>query len=149
MSDRPAKKPSRRAGDRWRILVHQILPGGKYGDSHHVASDKTLGGGDGRDYSVEADGQTFWSRHVEIPGTEFDELVIGRWIHLEQMDAGRWWMNVGGVTLWVHADRNGRPKSVSVYGPQDYATPEPGCEYHLTWSDPPDRNELRQGAVKA
>lgn len=125
----------RRAGARWRILAHTIEPGGRYGDSHHVASDRRMGGGTGEDTSVEVDGRTFWSRHLELPGTEFDELVIGRWIHLEQMDTGRWWMNIGGVTIWVDADRDGRPKAVSVFGPEDYAHPEPGCEYRLAWSD--------------
>ena len=45
-------------------------------------------------------------------GTEFDELVVGRWFHVEAMDATVWWMDVGGVVLNVTVDRDGRPKRV-------------------------------------
>lgn len=97
----------RRAGSPWRVLAH-----GKF---------------DGK-YSNEA-------HNVEIPNTEFDELVVGKWIHIEQMDTGKWWMNIGGVTVWVKADRDGNPLSVSVYGPGDYADPVDGCSYSLTWPE--------------
>lgn len=70
-----------------------------------------------------------------VPGTEFDELVVGSWLHVEQMGAGRWWMNIGGVTVWVDADRDGRPKRVSVHGPLDYDGPRDGCTYDCTWTD--------------
>jgi hypothetical protein len=33
------------------------------------------------------------------------------------MDAGRWWMNIGGVTIWIAADRDGRPRNVAITGP--------------------------------
>jgi len=72
--------------------------------------------------------------HV-LPGSaEFDELVVGQWLHVEAQDATRWWMNVGGVTVWVTVDRDGRAKKVTVYGPGDYARPVPGCEYDVDWS---------------
>lgn len=72
-------------------------------------------------------------------GSEFDELVISRWFHLEQMDASTWWMNVGGVTVWVRADgRNGRPSSVAVYGPNDYDLPVAGCDYKCVWTEAAD-----------
>jgi hypothetical protein len=80
----------RTAGSRWRLLAHERFPGKKMSGQAH---------------------------HIEIPGTEFDELAVGRWCHIEQMDVGRWWMNIGGVTLWVDADRDGRAKSVTVFGP--------------------------------
>jgi hypothetical protein len=76
-------------------------------------------------------------RHDEYGPNEFDELVVGKWLHVEQMDSGRWWMNVGGVTIWLHADRDGRPTHVTVYGPLDYAHPEPGCKYECAWTDSP------------
>lgn len=126
----------RRAGGRWRILAHEILPGRFTGDSHHVTSDRRFGGGDGQDTSVELDGRTYWSRHIELPGTELDELVVGSWIHLEQMDTGTWWANVCGVALWVKSDRDGKPVSISVHGPGDEQPAEPGCVYHLNWSEP-------------
>jgi hypothetical protein len=96
----------RRAGSQWRLLAH--------------------GDFDGK-FSNEAHG-------VEIPGTEFDELVVGKWIHIEQMDTGHWWMDIGGVTVRVKADRDGRPLSVAVYGPGDYADAVDGCSYSLTWN---------------
>jgi hypothetical protein len=95
--------------------------------AHHVANDRTFGGGDGAD--------TEWSRHLELPGTEFDELVVGRWIHIEQMDTTQWWMNIGGLTVWVKADRDGNPKHVTVYGPKDYDAPVEGCAYELCWTE--------------
>lgn len=109
-------------------------PAGRSGDSWHVSSDRRLGGGDGQDTSIEDGGRTYHSRHIELPGTDFDELVVGRFLHLEQMDVGTWWANICGVTLWIRADRDGKPVSISVSGPGDYANAEPGCEYRLEWS---------------
>ena len=97
------------------------------GVSHHVAHDATFGGGDGSD--------TQWSKHTVLPNTDFDELVVGSWIHIEQMDTGRWWMNIGGVTVWVTADRDGKPTSVTVFGPKDYDAPVDGCRYEYAWTE--------------
>lgn len=72
---------------------------------------------------------------LEVPGTVFDELVVGKWIHIEQMDTNRWWMNIGGVTVWVTASRDGKPVKVSVYGPNDYDEPVDGCTYEVAWSE--------------
>ena len=72
--------------------------------------------------------------YTVLEGTEFDEMVIGRWIHLEQQDAGEWWMSIGGVVVNVTADRDGRPRRVDVYGPGDYDGPAEGCAYSVTWS---------------
>lgn len=99
----------RRAGGRWRLLAHEALPHGASGQAHHV----------------------------EIPGTEFDELVVGAWLHVEQMGSGSWWMAVGGVTVHVRADRDGRPKHVMVHGPGDYDDPAEGCSYKLVWRERP------------
>jgi len=44
---------------------------------------------------------------------ELNELVVGSWLHVEQMDTGSWWMDVGGLTVNVRADRHGRPLRVS------------------------------------
>jgi hypothetical protein len=73
-------------------------------------------------------------RHHHLPGTEFDELVVGKWLHVEQMNTGVWWMNVGGVTLTVKVDRDGRPQRVTTFGPGSYAGPVEGVEYELVWS---------------
>jgi hypothetical protein len=121
-------RPVRRAGSRWRILVHEWRgakhPGQPlYGHSYHVGSDPRQA----------EDGEHVTSTTLE--GTEFDELVVGRWIHLEQFDAGRWYVSIGGVFINITADRDGRPKVIDVYGPGDYDDPVEGCRYALTWSD--------------
>jgi hypothetical protein len=102
------RRPLRRAGARWRIKVDE--PGVR-----SYAATSGLGHAGGSPHDSDARQTVVWGN------TEFDELVIGQWIHLEQMDTGSWWMNIGGVTLWVRADRDGRPISVDVYGPGDYA----------------------------
>jgi hypothetical protein len=45
----------------------------------------------------------------------FDELVIDRWFHIEQMDNRVWWMRVGNSevgdwVLWVTIGKDGRAK---------------------------------------
>lgn len=111
----------RRAGGRWRLLVHGWVGGTqKYGTAHHVQPTP------GRDDEG--------SRVHVLPGTEFDELVVGSWLHVEQMDTGRWWVNVGGVTVLVDVDRDGRPRRVNVYGPGDYDDTVEGCTYGSVWS---------------
>ena len=127
----------RRAGSRWRILVHEISGERR---AHDVTSDprsparhaETLK----RLAAMRPDlpPPPDLTSHVVLEGTEFDELVIGRWIHLEQMDTGRWWCNFGGVTINITADRDGRPKVVDVSGPGDYGEAVEGCRYSLTWS---------------
>lgn len=112
-------KKLRRAGSPWRLLVHE-----PDGISHHVTDQP------GRD-------DTEFSRTHHLPGTEFDELVVGNWLHLEQLDAHLWWMNIGGVTIHVRADRDGKPTRVSVHGPLDYVgETTPGVSYECTWTDP-------------
>ena len=60
--------------------------------------------------------------------------MVGRWLWAEQMDAGVWHIVIGGVVVMVRADRDGRPKRVSVHGPGDYDGPVEGCEYEVTWT---------------
>jgi hypothetical protein len=137
----------RRAGSPWRILVHRSEPYGGSGDSYHVASDKKFGGGTGEDRSVEADGVTYWARYTEIPGTEFDEIVVGKWLHIEQMDTGYWWGDVGGVTIHVRADRDGNPKHVTVHGPDRWAPAVLGCGYSLDWAGKSGGVDMTRGAL--
>lgn len=112
----------RRAGGRWRLLAHEWVgaqpDGTTYGTAHHVTNDPT-----DRDCGPHS------ITHTLPVSTEFDELVVGQWLHVEQMSTGVWWMNVGGVTLWVTADRDGRAKSVTVYPAGEYDDPVPGCTY--------------------
>ena len=122
----------RRAGARWRLLVHE-KDGSK---SHHVlpkpltyprSFTKAM-----REKSEEI--RAKYSTETILPDTIFDELVVDHWCHIEQMDTYDWWVNVGGVTVNVTVDRDGRPRRVNVYGPNDYDAPREGCEYRCTWS---------------
>lgn len=145
-----APKRVRRAGARWRLLVHTVLGGGQgYGTAHDLRNYpreaiRPLGYTDteyaehrakvaARHAESIAMG---WAKDHDLTGTEFDELVVGRFFHIEQMDTGYWWMNIGGVTVHVKADRDGRPKHLVVHGPDDYASKVPGCSYELVWSKP-------------
>lgn len=128
----------RRAGSPWRILVHERGGGRK---SYDVSNDPAAPARQAetiRQVNEIRPGMDPFEDTTSVTvleGTEFDELVIGRWIHLEQMDTRRWWINVGGVTINVRADRDGRPKRIDVFGPGDYADPEKGCTYEVTWND--------------
>lgn len=118
-------RPLRRAGAVWRVLVHHHPTDAVASDmAFHVQSDRVRDRDD-----------TEHSKTMVLPHTEFDELVVGKGlIHIEAMDNGVWWMTVGGVVLWVTADRAGRPTSVTVYGPGDYDDPMEDVKYELTWS---------------
>lgn len=43
---------------------------------------------------------------VENEGV-LDEVVIDRWLHLEQMDENEWWMRVGDARIWIRIDAGG------------------------------------------
>jgi len=87
-------KYARRAGGRWRLQAHRLtrrggmFPGGMYGEAIGI---------DASDFGP----------------NEFDELVVGSWLHVEQMGTGSWWMDIGGLTVNVQVDRDGRPLRVS------------------------------------
>lgn len=121
--------PPRRAGSPWRLLVHEWVGakgnGVNYGRSHSVSNNP----------NADRHPDNHMSPTV-LEGTEFDELVVGRWLHVEQTGTGSWWVNVGGVTVNITADRDGRPKRVVVSGPEDMAGPVDGCVYVLDWSGP-------------
>lgn len=130
----------RRAGALWRLLVHRHENDGPYSDmAYNVQSDRIPPSGDGPH-----------SKTTVLDRTEFDELVVGSFAHIEQKDTGTWWANFCGVTLWVRADRDGKPLSISVYGPLDYGVPVEGCKYSLSWDGeefrdrtyPPERPEV-------
>lgn len=116
------RRPIRRAGSRWRILAWAMGPDGKSGKGYSVGS------------VVAANADSDERRDLALPGTDLDEVVIGSFFHLEQMDTGLWWISIGGVTVHVKADRDGKPIRVTVDGPNDYDEPVPGCRYELRWS---------------
>ena len=121
----------RRAGSPWRLLVHEWTgrsPGrreGGYGIAHRVTNEPGFGGIPAEDGG--------WSRTHVLPGTEFDEIVVGRFLYAEQMDVGTWHVDVAGVVLWVTVDRDGRARQVTTYGPGCYGERVPGCEYAMAW----------------
>ena len=43
---------------------------------------------------------------IQFP-SQFDELVVDRWLHIEQMDSRAWWMQIGDHTLWVKVNADG------------------------------------------
>jgi len=111
----------RTGGGRWRILVHERLKRHSpdevaYGTAHSIGSSAKMAG--------KKRGHV---RPVILPGTEFDELVVGHWLHIEQQCSTVWWMNVAGVNINVTVDRDGQPKYVTV----DEADPGdwPDCAY--------------------
>lgn len=58
-----------------------------------------------------------------LAGTEFDELVVGSAIHIEQLDASLWYVDIGGLSMDVTIDRDGKPRKVFVREPE----PVEGC----------------------
>lgn len=128
-------KRLRTAGSKWRVKVHGDRDeAGMFNMSHHIAHDRDFGSGRKGGYdrlrrefpSIVEHGQAH-----EFPGTEFDELVVGQFLHIEQMDTGYWWGSIGGVVIHVKADRDGRPKVVTVHMPGMWDDAVPGCEYVL------------------
>jgi hypothetical protein len=109
----------RTPGSRWRLLVHERFPrrqpdGLLYGTAHSIGSSRELAGDDGPHRKAQV-----------LEGTEFDELVVGGWLHIEQQDATTWWMDVAGIMICVRADRDGKPVSVLVEPGEEH----PGCTY--------------------
>lgn len=92
--------------------------------AYHVQSDRG-----------EAVEDTEWSTTTVLPFTEFDELAVGGFIHIEQMDTGLWWMSIAGVVIWVTVDRDGRPTQVSGCSPGVDSDPVEGCRY--LWDEEP------------
>lgn len=118
------RRPLRRAGAVWRLLVHRHPTDGPKSDmAYSVQSDRVRGRDD-----------TEHSSTTVLERTEFDELVVGRWCHIEAMATGVWWMNIAGIVITVTADRDGKPTLVRVTGPGDDDDPVDGCEYELDWS---------------
>jgi len=93
------------AGGRWRLLVHDRLArktgGILYDTSRSVASSRKLAGEDGPHMVT-----------TVLEDTEFDELVVGSAIHVEQLGEGAYWLDIGGLVVNVQIDRDGRPRSV-------------------------------------
>jgi hypothetical protein len=68
------------AGRKWRILAHNL----RKPEPIRLSSD-------------------------DHPGYVFDELVIDRWLHLEQMDTRQWWLAIGDDMVVITVDGDGKP----------------------------------------
>lgn len=130
----------RRPGSSWRVLVHgwardpdtgRWVPDGRSFDvtsntdapvkhAEHRAWFTERGKPDARQ------GQ----EAIVLADTVFDELVLGGGaaLHIEEMDSGVYWVNIGGVHLTLRIDRAGNPTSVFSEGVVD---PRDGCTYEL------------------
>ena len=107
----------RYAARRWRLLVHERIPGQKMsGMAHSIGSTEKLAGASGE-----------WRKPLVLPGTEFDELVVSPWLHVEQMTTTSWWMNVAGIDINVVVDRYGKPRVVHIGEPDRETWPD--CTY--------------------
>jgi len=47
---------------------------------------------------------------------EVDEVVLGKWLHVENLDRDVWWVRVGDMRMDVRIDEHGNA-TVSVEGP--------------------------------
>lgn len=83
-----------------------------YGTAHSIASTPELAGSEREHF-----------RPQVLAGTEFDELVVGDAIRIEQLDASLWFVDIGGLSMDVTIDRDGRPRKVFVREPE----PVEGC----------------------
>ena len=45
---------------------------------------------------------------------EFDEVVVGKWLHVERMSTNHWWMRVGDDRVSITVGRDGRASKVTV-----------------------------------
>lgn len=107
-------KRRRLAGTSWRVKFDEAPTGrnGMYGPEHHISS-------------------------ADYPPTVFDELVIDRWLHLEQMNTGLWWLSIAGLVVFVRVDRDGRPTRVTAWAPGSYNHALPGVVYDGDLTDLP------------
>ena len=138
----------RRPGSPWRVLVHTYNPGWRsrgelaYGKAYHFSNDPADAARHKKIHVALGEAAEQYWEDTCFPGTEFDEVVVGRWLHVEQQNESEWWMSVAGVTIFVVADRDGRPSSVRVLGPGDYDDRNPNVTYSLTWTEE-DMNDYK------
>lgn len=109
----------KRPGATWRLLVHEMIGKQSSGTSYDIFShqedaDHALATQRKLEASAEAQGRTYpdYSVRQVLPDTEFDELVVGRWLHVEQMSDTDYWMDIGGLVVNVTCRPDGTPKVV-------------------------------------
>jgi hypothetical protein len=87
----------------WRVLAHHRLPG-----QDRLSATE-----------LDATGRSYHAGSDSLPDTDFDELVVGQWLHVEWMDADRWWVRIGDVAIWITVDPSGDARQVEIYPPRD------------------------------
>jgi hypothetical protein len=88
--EEPVSLPKRhRPGSQWRILAHTLASDGSYVGPIEDSSEK-------------------------YPATEFDELVVDEWLHLEQMDSRIWSLRVGPLLITTTVGERGQAREVYV-----------------------------------
>lgn len=111
-----ADRPIRRPGSPWRLLAHEYVglqPSGiSYETEHHVTNDPAAQGRREAAVARLKMPPELMRTHTLPPNCEFDELVVGSWLHVEQMDEQLWWLDIGGLTVHVEADADGKPLRV-------------------------------------
>lgn len=80
-------------------------------------------------HGAPAVGSRWYGAPIELRSSNFepsvfDELVVDRWLHVEQMDSGLWWMRLGGTHFNIRVDRDGRAVRVSDFDGNEYPTEE-------------------------
>ncbi len=113
-----------RASSRWRVLLHDMRGTAGSGVAHHVQSDQ-----------MPVPPHSPHVRTMVLSNTDLDEVVVGSWLHAEQMDVGVWRLDVGGVVVYVNAAPDGRPTSIRVVPAADELDERPGCTYAYGWGD--------------
>lgn len=88
-------------GDNWRILAH--AKDGQSIDIRSLANWRALK----RNLKEMGQPPPVGSDGLVVNDSVFDEVVINPWFHLEEMDAGVWWLTIGGYHLWVRVDAKG------------------------------------------
>jgi hypothetical protein len=46
--------------------------------------------------------------------SEFDELVVDQWLHVERMTNSEWWLQVGDARICVTVGNDGKAKKVTI-----------------------------------
>jgi len=62
-----------------------------------------------RTWRVQSDDAKHEMHFADGDGVEFDELVVGKHLHVEVMDRDHIWMAVGDASISLHIGRDGTP----------------------------------------
>lgn len=86
-----------RPGTSWRFLAHESPRAHTYGAKIEDSS-------------------------AEHPRSQFDELVVDGWLHLEQLGEREWWMQLGPFDINLGVGPAGEAKWVRIESPEGHAS---------------------------